>query len=114
MDEDRKRNREAGEATSPIRSIADEEPFVQEDSTKDILDEIDEESELGEDLFGDDLGDDYRENLRLDRYDAQSADDEEFNAIDQDARLVAEAQMRRRDRAAGRRTTAFMDEGSFG
>jgi hypothetical protein len=47
----------------------------------------------------------------LDHYDAQSADDEEYNAIDQDARLVAEAQMRRRDRAEGRRTTAFMDEG---
>lgn len=57
------------------------------------------------------MQEDYRENIRLDQYDAESADDEEHSEIDRDVRLVAEAQMRRRDRAAGRRPAAFVDEG---
>ena len=47
--------------------------------------------------------------MRLDRYDAESADEESLDGIDRDMRLVAEAQMCRRDKEAGRALGAFVD-----
>jgi DNA replication licensing factor MCM2 len=48
--------------------------------------------------------------VKLDRYDDESADEEDFDPMEQDARLVAEAQMRRRDREEGRMPAAFLDD----
>ena len=46
----------------------------------------------------------------MDRYDAESVDDEDFEEMDPETRLIAESSMRRRDRAAGRLPAAFLDQ----
>ncbi|KAJ3132381.1 MCM DNA helicase complex subunit [Physocladia obscura] len=61
----------------------------------------DEEDDDGEDLF-ENVEADYRENPRLDRLDARDIDDEDYDQIDADARLIAEERMRRRDREQAR------------
>lgn len=43
-------------------------------------------------------------------YDSESADEEDYEVMDREARLVAEAKMRRRDREKGM-PTAFLDDG---
>ncbi|PWZ00819.1 putative DNA replication licensing factor [Testicularia cyperi] len=53
----------------------------------------------GEDLFGDNMDADYTENAALDRYDtALGIDDQDFDAMDMNARRLAELKMSRRDR----------------
>jgi DNA replication licensing factor MCM2 len=78
-----------------------------------LVDDIDlafDSEDQGEDLFGELLQDDYRQNVKLDQYDYNSADELEFAQMDREQRLVAEARMRRRDREEGR-ATAFLDQG---
>ncbi|KAL2913170.1 MCM DNA helicase complex subunit [Polyrhizophydium stewartii] len=121
---DRKRARDEGSAsqdvlpTSPLARSSSLPPFSEADVDEGIVDdplddELDEDDE-GEDLFGDNLDNDYRENARLDNYELESVDEEEYDAMDRDARLVAEAKMRRRDREearlAGQLPEAFLDE----
>ncbi|GAA5930534.1 hypothetical protein JCM1841_003160 [Sporobolomyces salmonicolor] len=74
-----------------------------------------DEEEDGEDLFGDDMGNDYIENRKLDAYDAGDLNDDEDFSDDQNARRAAEERMDRRDRrtaraagAAGERRKARM------
>ncbi|CCA73696.1 probable DNA replication licensing factor (nimQ) [Serendipita indica DSM 11827] len=63
---------------------------------------VDEDDE-GEDLFGEDMEEDYVRDPRLDRYDKRDInDEEEFDEMDPAARRAAEQAMDRRDRAAGR------------
>jgi len=61
-----------------------------------------EEEEEGENLFGDDMLNDYREMPHLDRFDPELLDDDEFEALTEGERQEAEAMMRQRDRAEGR------------
>ncbi|KAJ3369255.1 MCM DNA helicase complex subunit [Kappamyces sp. JEL0680] len=56
------------------------------------------------------MSSDYRENLAQDYYEAESADEEEYEAMDRDNRRVVEAQLRRRDREQGRMPAAFLDD----
>jgi len=64
-------------------------------------DEEDDEGE-GENLFGDDMENDYRANPRLDTFDPELLDEEEYEAMSEGERQEAEASMRRRDREEGR------------
>ncbi|XP_020284854.1 DNA replication licensing factor Mcm2 [Pseudomyrmex gracilis] len=87
--------------TSPAPDI--EEPFENE---SDLLGEEndvnnEEEEEEGEELFGDNMEADYRPMSALDRYDPNLLDDEEYSDMSQNERVAAEAEMRKRDRAAG-------------
>ncbi|XP_050031078.1 DNA replication licensing factor mcm2 [Dermacentor andersoni] len=64
----------------------------------------DEQEEEGEELFGDNMEDDYRAIPALDTYDPQMLDDSEYSALSESDRRVVEEQMRQRDRAEGRVT----------
>lgn len=70
--------------------------------------QIDSDDSEGQDLFGPELDRDYRENVNLDRYDDESDDQLNFDPMDQETRLVAEAHMRSRDRRMGK-PVAFVD-----
>lgn len=62
-----------------------------------------EEEEEGEELFGDNLENDYRHIPELDNYDAEQLDDNSaYSELDAGARNQAETEMRRRDREDGR------------
>lgn len=76
-------------------------PF--EDETDALLgnEVADEEEGEGEELFGDDMENDYRPIPQLDTYDQSLLDDEEQSDLGVDARLEAERQMRKRDREEG-------------
>lgn len=64
----------------------------------------DEQEEDGEELFGDNMEDDYRAIPALDTYDPQMLDDSEYSALSETDRRAVEEQMRQRDRAEGRVT----------
>jgi len=86
--------------TSPV---GDFEPFEDEDEIlgdQTVRDEAEEED--GEELFGDNMENDYRPMPELDHYDPAMLDDEDdFSEMSQGDRFAAESEMRRRDRAAG-------------
>jgi len=87
--------------SSPERG--DLAPF--EDETDAILGgEVEQEDEgEGEELFGDDMANDYRALPHLDTYDASELnDDEDLSELGVEDRGAAEQEMRKRDRAAGR------------
>ncbi|POW15502.1 hypothetical protein PSTT_02107, partial [Puccinia striiformis] len=90
-------------------------PFTSDDeSDNGVVDELDQiedidigentdEPEDGEDLFGDDMMEDYMGNARLDQYDvADINDDPDIEAMDPETRAIAEAKMARRDRRDAR------------
>lgn len=62
----------------------------------------DEQEEDGEELFGDNMEDDYRAIPALDTYDPQMLDDSEYSALSETDRRAVEEQLRQRDRAEGR------------
>jgi len=61
-----------------------------------------EEEEDGENLFGDDMMNDYRPMPQLDRFDPDMIDEDEYEAMSEGERRQAEASMRKRDRDEGR------------
>ncbi|XP_015787826.1 DNA replication licensing factor mcm2 [Tetranychus urticae] len=63
-----------------------------------------EEDEEGEDLYGDNMSQDYRPIPELDIYDAEDLDDRSVSELSISARIQAEAGMRARDRAEARGT----------
>ncbi|KAF8070527.1 MCM-domain-containing protein [Lyophyllum atratum] len=78
-------------------------PFSDTDESLDDRDAIrdvdDEEEEEGEDLFGNNLEEDYAPNELLDRYsDAGINDDDDVDDLSPEARRAAEQKMARRDR----------------
>ncbi|SCZ94399.1 BZ3500_MvSof-1268-A1-R1_Chr12-2g03873 [Microbotryum saponariae] len=87
-------------ASSPPPGFSDFDDDVEEDGIP--LDITDGEEGDGEDLFGEEMGNDYIENNRLDRYDAGDLNDDEDFSDDPDARRAAEAQMANRDRRFAR------------
>ncbi|KAJ8324432.1 MCM DNA helicase complex subunit [Batrachochytrium dendrobatidis] len=102
-----------GDDTNDLDGIRDE--AIVDNEIVDILDQDEEEDDDGEDLFGDNLDNDYRENVRLDHYEVESVvDEEEYDTMNREDRLVAEAKMRRRDRELarleGRLPAAFLDD----
>lgn len=87
--------------TSPV---GDFEPFENEEEIlgdMTIREDNYDEDEDGEELFGDNMENDYRPVPHLDRYEIDELDQEDYSDISQGDRAAAEAEMRRRDRAAG-------------
>ncbi|KAL6308194.1 MCM2/3/5 family-domain-containing protein [Sparassis latifolia] len=81
-------------------------PFSDTDDSfdeRDAVREIDDEDQEGEDLFGEDLEEDYAPNQMLDTYSDAGINDENFDEMSAAARRAAEAKMDRRDAQGGRR-----------
>jgi len=62
----------------------------------------DDEEDDGENLFGDDMMNDYRAMPHLDTFDPDMLDDDEYEGLTEGERQEAEAIMRQRDRVEGR------------
>lgn len=62
----------------------------------------DVQEEDGEELFGDNMEDDYRPIPELDRYDPRILDESEYSTMSESDRRAVEDQLRQRDRAEGR------------
>jgi len=62
----------------------------------------DEEEDDGENLFGDDMENDYRPMPHLDQFDENLLDEEEYDNMSMEERMQVEAAMRKRDREEGR------------
>jgi len=99
--------------SSPTREENDDatdEPFQDENAAEaedDLLgDEPDvlqaEEEEDGEDLFGENMEDDYRPLAELDKYDPEDLDQETYDNMDIEERIAAEREMKKRDKKEGR------------
>ncbi|CAG0884040.1 unnamed protein product [Cyprideis torosa] len=77
-----------------------------DDETDQLLGEApsadEEEEEEGEDLFGDNMENDYRPLPELDRLDPSMLDTSEYSAMSESDRAAAEAELRARDRTEGR------------
>jgi len=71
-----------------------------EDDEAEALDR--EEEEDGENLFGDNMENDYRPMPNLDRFDPEMLDDEDLDAMSEGDRRAAEQLMNKRDRDEGR------------
>jgi DNA replication licensing factor MCM2 len=84
------------------------ENAFQEEAVDEILGEqrgADEEEEEGEDLFGDNMEEDYKRIDELDRYDPEELDQEDYDDMNIDERMAAEKEMRKRDKREGRSVT---------
>ncbi|KAJ8968837.1 hypothetical protein NQ317_005305 [Molorchus minor] len=84
--------------SSPAQDL---EPFEDEGALLDLDQNVDEEEGEGEELFGDNMENDYRPMPHLDRYDERILDDDEYDQMSIDARLAAEDELRQRDRELG-------------
>lgn len=85
--------------TSPVEDF---EPFENEDEILgDTTVRQDDDEDDGEELFGDNMENDYRPRPELDQYDMNQLDQGDYSDISQDDRRAAEEEMRRRDRALG-------------
>lgn len=85
--------------TSPVEDF---EPFENEDEILgDTTVRQDEEEEDGEELFGDNMENDYRPRPELDHYDMDQFDQDDYSDISQGDRRAAEREMGKRDRAMG-------------
>ncbi|KAG1716397.1 hypothetical protein ID866_749 [Astraeus odoratus] len=93
------RRRESESSLPPSSPPA---PFSDTDDSLDereAVRDLEDEQEEGEDLFAEDMAEDYAPNELLDRYSEQDIDDErEYEAMSAAARRSAEAKMDRRDR----------------
>ncbi|KAF9361260.1 MCM DNA helicase complex subunit [Mortierella sp. AD094] len=129
-DADRKRQRDDNNnvttptwnpASSPIlgsspplpSSDPEDNGIIDNELISDLENEEDLEGE-GEDLYGSDMENDYVQNVRLDNYDPNDIDDEDFERMDPAERAKVEALLARRDaeraRALGRIPEAFLDD----
>lgn len=76
----------------------------EEDMPEDVMgDALPDDEEEGEDLFGNDMMDDYRHDPALDQYDPELLDDEPHEPMTIQTRLAAEREMAERDVREGRR-----------
>ncbi|XP_076673619.1 DNA replication licensing factor Mcm2 [Andrena cerasifolii] len=85
--------------TSPAPEM--DEPFEDESELLGTDNNVNQEEGDGEELFGDNMEDDYRPMPALDRYDPDVVDDEQYSEMSQGERAVAETAMLKRDREAG-------------
>jgi len=93
--------------SSPGRDLP---PFEDEELLGETRNEEEEEDD-GEELFGDNLENDYRPMPGLDRYDRDLLDEDDFQMMSEADRAAAEASMRQRDRTEGRRADGRMRRG---
>ncbi|XP_061187853.1 DNA replication licensing factor mcm2-like [Saccostrea echinata] len=92
-----------GRRTDPLTSSPGRDlPPFEDDSELMGNNAGDEEEEDGEELFGDNLEQDYRAIPALDRFDQEGLDDEEdYSELSEGQRQAAEREMRQRDREEG-------------
>ncbi|KAK9747391.1 Mini-chromosome maintenance protein 2 [Popillia japonica] len=86
--------------TSPVQDFElfeDEGALFGDTSQADPI----ENEEDGEELFGDNMENDYRPMPGLDRYDIDNLDEEEYDIMSENDRRAAEEELRRRDREMG-------------
>ncbi|KAK3868016.1 hypothetical protein Pcinc_026562 [Petrolisthes cinctipes] len=101
----RRRRSSRGSHIDPVTSSPGRDlPAFEDESDLVGQDAPVEEEEDGEELFGDNLENDYRHIPELDVYDAENLDDSEYSMLSEGDRVAAEASMRRRDREEGRAT----------
>ncbi|KAJ3288170.1 MCM DNA helicase complex subunit, partial [Borealophlyctis nickersoniae] len=97
----------------PFPEAEEDDGIIAEDVDYDILDDEEDDDE-GENLFGDTIEDDYRENPVLDNYVRTEVDDELHPAMDLETRQLVDKKLNMRDREealrAGRTPAAFLDE----
>ena len=93
--------------SSPGRDLP---PFEDEDLLGEPRNEELEEED-GEELFGDNMEQDYRPMPGLDRYDRELLDEEDYDMMSEGDRAAAEAVLRKRDREEGRRADGRMRRG---
>ncbi|KAI4457476.1 dna replication licensing factor mcm family member [Holotrichia oblita] len=86
--------------TSPVQDF---EPFEDEGALFGDTSQADpiENEEDGEELFGDNMENDYRPMPGLDRYDIDNLDDDDYDIMSETERRAAEEELRRRDREMG-------------
>ncbi|KAL3278145.1 hypothetical protein HHI36_013488 [Cryptolaemus montrouzieri] len=81
--------------------LSNEDLFEDEGQLLGYANEDAMEEEDGEDLFGDNMENDYRPMPHLDRYDDRILDEDDYDQMSVGDRLAAEAELRRRDREMG-------------
>jgi len=93
--------------SSPGRDLP---PFEDEELLGEPRNEEEEEDD-GEELFGDNMENDYRPMPGLDRYDREIMDEDDYDMMSESDRAAAEAALRKRDRDEGRRADGRMRRG---
>ena len=94
--------------SSPGRDLP---PFEDEDLLGEPRQVEEEEEDDGEELFGDNMENDYRPMPGLDRYDREILDEDDYDMMSESDRAAAEAALRQRDRVEGRRADGRMRRG---
>ncbi|KAI8090010.1 MCM2/3/5 family-domain-containing protein [Halteromyces radiatus] len=88
-------------------------PFFSEADFRNDAEELEEENDDGEDLFGSDMERDYAVNPEQDEYEDVGVDNEEYDALDIASRRAVDAKLGRRDavlqRREGRMAGALLD-----
>nr|XP_053629692.1 DNA replication licensing factor mcm2-like [Cherax quadricarinatus] len=101
----RRRHRSSrGSNVDPVTSSPGRDLPAFEDESDLLGNDLPVEEEDGEELFGDNMENDYRHIPELDVYDRDNLDDSEYSMMSEGDRAAAEAQMRVRDRDEGRIT----------
>ncbi|RNA02460.1 DNA replication licensing factor mcm2, partial [Brachionus plicatilis] len=104
----KRRPKEDSSPTREAEETENTEPFQDEGQDEDLANEVlgdtaaEPEEEDGEDLFGDNMEDDYRPVPELDTYDGADLDQEDYDAMDIEDRVRAEREMKKRDKKEGR------------
>lgn len=93
-----RRNRVDPLTSSPGRDLP---PFEEEELIAGEPQNEEEEDDDGEELFGDNMENDYRAMPALDRYDPNILDEGDYDMMSEADRAAAEAAMRKRDRDLG-------------
>lgn len=99
--------------SSPIKEtdeqMEDNEPFHDDEVENEVLGgqtaDVIEEEEDGEDLFGDNMEDDYRPVPELDKYEGEDIDQDDYDDMDLEDRIAAEKEMVKRDKREGKSVT---------
>ncbi|KAG7160948.1 DNA replication licensing factor mcm2-like 1 [Homarus americanus] len=100
----RRRRSSRGSNVDPVTSSPGRDLPAFEDESDLIGNDQPVEEEDGEELFGDNMENDYRHIPELDVYDRDNLDDSEYSMLSEGDRVAAEAQMRKRDREEDRVT----------
>ncbi|XP_064094759.1 DNA replication licensing factor mcm2-like [Macrobrachium nipponense] len=100
----RRRRSSRGSNFDPVTSSPGRDLPAFEDESDLLGNDVPVEEEDGEELFGDNMENDYRHIPELDVYDRDNLDDSEYSMMSEGDRVAAETQMRKRDRDEGRQT----------
>ncbi|XP_037780899.1 DNA replication licensing factor mcm2-like [Penaeus monodon] len=97
----RRRRSSRGSNVDPVTSSPGRDLPAFEDESDLMGNDVPVEEEDGEELFGDNMENDYRHIPELDVYDQDNLDDSEYSMMSEGDRAAAEGAMRKRDRDEG-------------